>query len=613
MVSTLINPTSLDFNEIKTAFKDFLSTKSTYQDFSFEGSNLSILLDMLSYNTHIGALNAYINFNETNLESAQIRGNVVTKSASLGYKPRSKIASKAYVDIIINNPVGTNQSLTLPKGTRLTTTINNTQYPFVVSNTYSSNKSLDGKFRFSNVEILQGILKNNFYIYDDRDMYPTFTIPDVNIDTNTIVVSVKEHDSAVESVLYSRYTNFSQISPTSQIYYIDENYDGLFYLTFGDNVIGKKLINNNIISVQFISTKGVECNGAKIFTISEAIGGNNDISVNTLTPSFGGLDKEDIETVRYNSTRYFASQDRAVTETDYSAIISNQFDDIETITVYGGETLQKPRYGKVFISIKPYNRDLLSNSEKSEILNKILRPKQVGTITPQIIDPDYTYISMKVNFKYNSNRTALSVLELNNIVKNKILDYNNSSLQKFSGVFRHSNVVALVDNSNISITSNIINTSMYKEVTPKNNTKNYFELTFTNPSFSTSGNDFTVTSSPIVINGVSYFLGDKPTEYPDTRQLFIYRKVNDVIQVIIGNVGTLSQSQGYMILKDFIPDTTDVIKVYVKPNSMDLSPRYNQLLKIKAEEIFVNGEVDASVIGGSLGAISYTTTPIGSF
>lgn len=614
MVKTLIDPTRIDFSEIKQSLKDYLSTKPVYADYNFEGSNISILLDALSYNAHILALNAYINFNETNLESAQIRGNVVTKGTSLGYKPRSRIASKAVVNIVVNSPIGTNNTLVLPKGTRFSTNLNNTEYPFVTLDTYSVNKSIDGKFRFNNIPIYQGVLKKNYFIYDDRDQYPTFTIPDYNIDTNTLTVSVKEHDSAVNYVTYSRYTTFSSINIDSQIYYIDENYDGLFYLSFGDNVIGKKLENNNIIEATYVSTKGIECNGAKIFTISETIGGNNNITVTTVSNSLGGLNKEDIETVRYNSTRYFASQDRCVTESDYLSIISNQFDDIETITVYGGESLPVPEYGKTFISIKPFERDNLTFTEKEEIINKILRPKQVGTITPFIVDPDYTNISVRVIYKYNQNKTSLSLLDINNQITNTINNYNNNVLQKFSGVFRYSNLTSLIDSTNIAITSNVISTLMYKVINPVNNANNYFELSYTNSSFSTINNDFTVSSSAIIINGITYFLGDKPIDEVDKRQLFLYRKIDNNIQTLLSNVGYIIPSRGFIVLKNFTPDTTDPINVFVRPNSLDLSPKYNQLLRIGTDQISVVGEIDSiETGGGGVGASSYFPTPIQGF
>jgi hypothetical protein len=325
MAKTRIDPKKLDFSEIKESFKQYLSSKSTYQDFNFEGSNLNILLDTLSYSTHIMALNAYINFNETNIESAQLRGNVVTRASALGYKPRSKIASKAVVNITVNNPIGVSNTLILPKGTRFTTTINNTEYPFVTNQSYSSSKSLDGKFRFTNIEIVQGVLKDTYFVYDDRDTYPVFVIPDYNIDTNTLLITVKEHDSALNSVVYTRYTSLREINIDSQIYFIDENYDGLFQISFGDDVMGKKLENNNVIHAQYISTKGLEVNGAKTFSISDAIGGNNDITLSVVAISASGLDREDIETIRFNSKRLFTAQDRCVTETDYLAIISNNY------------------------------------------------------------------------------------------------------------------------------------------------------------------------------------------------------------------------------------------------------------------------------------------------
>lgn len=611
MVRTRINPQNLDFDELKQSFKDFLQTKETYKDYDFDGSNLSILLDLFAYNTHAMFLNAYINFNETNLESAQIRGNVVSKANQYGYKTRSRIASTATVNIVVRNPIGTSNTLTLNRGTRLTTTLNNTEYPFIVNESVTVNKAIDGNFYFNNVTIKQGILRRNFFVYDNRENFPKFTIPDINIDTTTLEVQVKEHDSATEYEIYNSYTGFSNLNGDSLVYYIDENYDGVFDISFGDNVLGKKLTNNNVIRCEYLSTKGLAANGALIFSMTDDIGGNNEISVTTISNSKGGLDKEDIETIRFNSVRLFQSQNRAVTETDYIPIIANDFKDIETITSYGGENLTPPQFGKNFISIKPFNRDTLDDTEKDLIINGILVDKRVGSIIPVIVDPDYTYIRVECNYKFNPNLTSLSSLDLTNGVKKVIQNYNTNTLQKFGGVFRLSNILSQIDNSNVAIISSVVNILPYKIIIPSNNSPNFFELKFVNEIYSVNTNEFTVTSDPIIIGGISYLLADRPTDNPDIRRLFIYRIVNNEIQSVINNAGTLTKSTRTITVQNFIPDTTTPIRIFVRPNTYDINPKFNQLLSIEEDQTIVIGDVDTISIGGSgLGSMNFTSTPI---
>ena len=393
-MATNLNVTELDFDQIKKNLKNYLKTQSDFNDHNFEGSGLSTLLDVLAYNTHYNAMTAHFALNEAFLDSAQIRGNVVTRAKLLGYTPRSVLAPRAVVNIVVDitGAQGTIPgSLSLPRGTKLTTNVDGSEYRYVVLEEQSALIDSGGTtFTFNNVNIVEGTRKTLLYRVDNDIENQKFQISDPDADTSTLRVLIQANDQSTSYDNYTKFESLINVTSASKVYYLQENSAEYFEIYFGDGVTGKKPTNNNIVTLDYVYTKGSESNGANAFTIVDNIGGFANKTVTTVTASSGGTGKETTESIRFNAPLTFTSQNRAVTSDDYRAIIQKSFTNINSISAWGGEDNDPPDYGKVYIAIKPLVGDSLTEGEKSQIIGTILKGKNVVSITPQIVDPNYT-------------------------------------------------------------------------------------------------------------------------------------------------------------------------------------------------------------------------------
>ena len=426
------NVTELDFDQIKNGLKTYLSSQSKYNDYDFEGSGMSVLLDILAYNTHYNAMIAHLALNEAFLDSAQIRGNVVSHAKLLGYTPRSTSAASATINIVVNNPIGTPIpiTLTLNRGTKLTSIIDGKEFGFIViESRLAVYNSSTNTFTFENVIIKQGTFKSLNYRFDKYNLNQKFVIPDEYIDTTTLRVRIRENDNSTSYTMYTLFGSLVDIGSASKVYFLQENSNGKYEIYFGDGVIGYTPQTDNIVELEYVYTSEDIANGARTFAFSGDIEGNSDITINTASTSTGGAERENIESIRFNSPLTYITQNRAVTADDYRAIILREYADIEAISVWGGEDSNPPDYGKVYVSIKPKTGDVLDDTQKSYIIQNILSGKNVVSITPVIVDPEYTYIKLETFFKYNPNLTDLTKAELESSVRNIISTYNNNYLK----------------------------------------------------------------------------------------------------------------------------------------------------------------------------------------
>ena len=458
-----INLTELNFDEIKSQLKDFLSNQNELTDYNFEGSTLSVIVDLLTYNTMLNAHKAHVTINECYLESAQLRSNIVAIAKGIGYTPRSSSASVAKINIEVTplENVNLESSLILPKGSKFKSSINNISYNFTTIDNYEAPLSND-KYLFEDVVLYQGVLKKFSYRVDNNIKNQTFIIDDEDIDTNTLKVYVKDNEKSNTKNNYSNYKTFSNLDSTSQIYYINENNKNKYEIFFGDGVIGKKLNTNNIVEVEYIYTTGSSGNNASIFNLESDIGSNNTISIETVQKSTGGGAREGKESIKRNAPTSFSVQNRAVTAEDYKSLIISSFNNIQTINVWGGQDHEPKTPGKVFICIKPNNSDYLSETEEDFIKDNILKNKTVLEIEQVYIDPDYTYIRVENSFKYNPNITNLSKFDLQNLVIDSVKTYNTEILNDFDGVFRNSNLLRKIEDSDVGILSSINKIYMFK-------------------------------------------------------------------------------------------------------------------------------------------------------
>lgn len=468
--NTALRVTELDFDGIKNNLKTYLRSQSQFQDFDFEGSGMSVLLDILSYNTHY--MGYYLNMvaNEMFLDTAQLRNSVLSHAKNLNYFPQSPHGALVKANIIVTPSVTENQDvnvLTLDKYTRfLSQDVNGINYQFVSLYSNTVTKSLDGTFSFANTNLKQGEVITLQYLMDPTNESRRFDIPSSNMDTTTLTVKVQASASNTSVEEYMLAEDITTVSSNSAVYFIEENPDSNYTIYFGDNVIGKQPQDGSVIICNFLNTVGSVANNITRFYLSEPIGGlfKNNVSVTAINSSYGGSDKETIEQVRFRAPYYYSTQNRAVTVQDYQTIITKDYTNIDSVAVWGGEDNDPVIYGKVFMSLKTKGNYYLTNEEKDVIKNNLIAQRNVLTVTPEIIDPDYTYLLIKGQVYYNSGLTSVDGNSLLNYVKAAIQNYNSQELNTFDSTFRKSRLQQYIENCEPSITASDITVYAQKRI-----------------------------------------------------------------------------------------------------------------------------------------------------
>ena len=615
-MATNLNVTELDFDQIKQNLKNFLKQQDEYTDYDFDGSGLSTLLDVLAYNTHYNALNSHYSLNEAFLDSAQIRGNVVTRAKLLGYTPRSILSARARVTITVDisdqdaDTIANTSTLTLPRGTKLKSEVGNDKFEFTVLNEQQATKGgpTNTLFVFDDVEIAEGTYKSLLYRVDNDIENQKFQLGDKDADTSTLRVRVQQNEDALSYDIYTKFESLLNVDSASQIYYLQENPSELFEVYFGDGIIGRKPINNNIVTLDYVYTKGEEANGASTFSMVDDIGGFSGITVTKISDAAGGTERETLESIRFNAPLTFTAQNRAVTSDDYRGILLKNFANISSISTWGGEDNDPVDFGKVYVSIKPLTAEKLTDIEKASIKDTILKGKNVVSITPEIVDPAFTNLELDVFFKYNPNLTDRSNVDLQTVVKDVIADYNFNNLNKFDGVFRHSQLLKAIDAADPSILNSTVRPYMFQEITPSVvSGQNNHTLTFAAPFYqSGSSTDFILNSTSFKINNEDHYLGDIPVAGSTNRKVIVYKIVDNENITVVKDAGDVDVSKGTVTLHSFVPDTTAIIRVTVTPNSLDIAPKRNQLLNIDPSKVIVAAQVDTITTAGSSGSIDYT-------
>jgi len=610
-MATNLNVTELDFDQIKDNLKSFLKQQSEFNDYNFEGSGLSTLLDVLAYNTHYNAVAAHYSLNEAFLDSAQIRGNVVTRAKLLGYVPRSILAPRARVTLVIQGQASDPAVIILPRGTKFTTTVQGETYDYISLSQQDGLKDSDNRYTFSNVEIAEGTYKKMLYRVDNDIETQKYQIPDNDADTSTLKVTVQENENALTYDSYNQFESLLNVDANTKVYYIQENTSGRYEVYFGDGVIGQKPINNNVVTLDYVYTHGPESNGASTFSLDGTVGGLVDATytVTTTSNSSGGSERETIESIRFNAPLTFTTQNRAVTAEDYRAIILKSFSNISSISSWGGEDNDPVDFGAVYIAIKPITEDKLTDEEKTSIIDTILKGKNIVSVRPEIVDPNFTYLELDVFFKYNPNLTDRTATALRTVVRDTISDYSFNNLNKFDGVFRYSQLLRAIDNSDRAIINSTIRPYMFQTFTGTTvRSNNNFELTYASPLLQQGDSqNFAITSSPFKVNGVDHYFGDVPLSDSENRRVVVYRVENGENIIVINNAGLVEPTKGKVSLNNFSCDSNTTIKVTVVPDALDIAPKRDQLLSIDQQYVSINPEIDTISTAGSSGSIDYTT------
>ena len=608
-----LNVTSLDFDQIKVNLKNFLRAQPELADYDFEGSALGTIIDVLAYNTFYNSFNANVNMNEIFLDTAQIRNNVVSHAKSLGYVPRSVTSAFAEIDVVVNGPAGSPSSLNMPRGTTFSSTIDGNNFTFVNLEAVTIQPTA-GVYKFPALKVNQGTIRTQSFIVDDTSTAQKYTIPDTNVDTATLIVKVKTSSTSTDFEIYSLVTNIVDVSGTTNAYFLQEGIDGQFEIYFGDDVFGRRLIAGNLVEIEYLVTDGAASNNATAFKLTGNVSGNTNATITLVSKAGGGSSAETTDSIKFNAPLSFLSQNRVVTADDYKAIVKNNYTNTESISVWGGEEQAVPEYGKVFLSIKPKNAQVLSDSEKQFIKDSILKSKNLVSITPEIVDPDFTFIKLDVFFKYDPNLTSLTAGELKNAVIATITNYNDTNLKKFDGVFRASQVTTAIDATNAAILNTIMRVKVQKRLTPTIGTALKYDLSFST-GFSTNiaAGDSIIDSTEFVLNGFNHKFQDIPTADPNIRKVQIFRISNNQKIITTEDAGTVDINAGLVSITSFNPSSVVGDNAYITitatPASSDLAPKRNQLLQIDLLETLVTPQIDQIATGSVIAGIGYTTTP----
>jgi hypothetical protein len=618
-----INASQLDFDQIKSNLVAHMkATDSTFNDYNYEGSAMSTVIDVLAYITHVNSMNANFALNETFLDTSQLRSSVVSHAKLLGYTPRSIAPSVAYVNMTMAKGVatpfwnhdGSNTPLPLsmPRGTKFSTTIDSVLYPMFNSVTQTINYDATDGWKFSNIKLEQGTLSTINYTYQNNK-FESYVIPATNVNTAAIKVTVTDSGATNAAKVYSLNKNMVTLDGTSETFFLEEGRDGYYEVKFGDNIIGKRPGNGNNIEIEYSTiAAGIDINGATTFVMTDSLNGNSDETVTLVTKATGGAPRETKESVKFNAPLAHISQNRAVTPDDYKAIIKNEFADVEAVSVWGGEDHDVPDYGKVYISIKPLSAEVLTAEQKTTIKTNILKPKNVVSITPVLVDPEYTYIDLEVFFKFNPNKATVTASGLATSIRNSLVAYNNDTLKSFGGVYRDSNVLKAIDDTNVAIISNITRIKMQKKIVPVLGTATKYELKFnqalTDIDATTGTTGSYVESTLFTFAGVDAKLKDYYDASSDTRIIQIVDTNNLVLST---NIGDVNEEAGTVTLTSFnptaLPTGSTTIDVTVKPASSDISPTRNELLTINTSTASITGEIDTMATGGTTAGIDYNT------
>lgn len=582
-----ISTTALDFDDIKTNLKTYLQGQPQFTDYDFEGSGLSILLDILAYNTHYNALYTNLAVNEAFIDSASKRSSVVSKAKELGYVPRSARSSTAVVEVIVtDSSVDAPSYIELPRYAPFNARVNGIDYTFSTTESHIAYK-VESIYTFSDVEIKEGSVLRNTFVYDG---VTPINIPNASVDLSTLKVTVQPNAESTAFDVYTRAENIIDVTGTTKVYFVKEIEDQLYQLEFGNDVVGNALDIGSVITVEYIVCNSTAPNKASTFTYSGSLANTAAVITNTITPSYGGADIESIDSIKWNAPRQYATQNRCVTLEDYKTVVKSRYPNVESINVWGGETNDPPTYGDVYISVKPLNGMTLSSAEQSYIASEVLGDRKIVTIHPKFVDPEYLNLDMDVSFYYDANRTNKTANDLAAIVNNVLVNYNNTYLDQFDGVFRHSHLMRLIDSADPCITHCNITFHIHRYVTLAYNQDVDYIVNLGNPIYNSGVPEESILTTGFYTLDVPElcYIDDIPTEGSDVGQMRMFYYSGGQ-KVTVKNVGTVHYSTGRIEVNNMIVTGTDGTGPYfsIKTQSYDVVSKRNQIATIALDAVVI--------------------------
>ena len=590
----LANFTNLDFNQVKTTLREYLKENSSFTDYDFEGSNLSTILDVLAYNTYITSYNANMVANEVFIDSATLRENVVSLARNIGYLPKSRKSARAVVTFQVNtnNITPVPASITLKKGPVVTSSgsFGNQSYVFCILEDITV-PVVNNIATFSNISVYEGTLLTSNFTQNYRNPNQKFILDNIGIDTDLMTVTVRPNESSSRSVKYSRQDSLFDVKSDSKVYYLQEVDDERYQVIFGDGIFGNKLEDNNYISVDYITSSGDAANGVSSFAFAGRLIYNRNAQEYSVTSGIslvstgiaagGGEPIESVESIKKFAPRIYASQNRALTANDYETLIPAKiYPETESISVFGGEELVPPQYGKVFISIKPRFGDFLPNLIKENIKLK-LKKFAVAGIVPEILDLKYLYLEVDSKIYYNSN-LAPSAAAVSTIVQNNVTKYSESSeLNKYGARLKYSKFLKVIDDSHEAVMSNITTVSMRRDLRVLINQFAEYQIGFGNEIYIKRMSGYNIKSSALLVAGINQpvYISDIPDTNRITGSLFFFTVPSIGSQtptVVRRNVGTINYATGVITLNPVnitgakIKDGVQTLEISASPTSNDV-------------------------------------------
>jgi len=584
MATNKINISELDFDNIKSSLKEYLKGQDQFTDYDFEGSAINVLLDILAYNTHYNAMYTNLAINEMFLDSASKRDSVVSIANNYGYLPLSKSCAKANISMTVAIGTSTANTLSIAKSTPFTSTVNGVDYNF-----YTMNENIgisNGvNFVFSEFPIYEGTpITEKFTVFADTSII----LQNLNVDTNTIKVTIQGVANSFTSSVYSYSEKIIGLVPTSEVYFIKEVEGGKYQVYFGKDNLGKEPAIGSVVTVEYMVTGGASGNGIALFTYA-GINLPNTPVVTVSSIASTGRDGETVDEIKYNVSHKYRTQDRAVTASDYIDIIQTAYPDIDSINCWGGESMSPPIYGKIYISIKPKTSLFLTSSEKNYITESIIAPKSMLGISPVLLDPVYTTIELSTTAYYNPNLTNKSSTQITELVRQSIINYNDTVLQKFDGILRYSRLVRAIDDADSSIINNVTTIQLRRVVDVIFNSSTKYTVDISNQIYSSGVPEQSVMTNAFYIDstGVKYYIDD---DAAGNLRLFYYNP-QDYSKVFTNlKIGTVNYLTGTIVVNNlFVTGVVESdLQFIIKPQSNDILSKHNEIVNISLDYLSIS-------------------------
>ena len=601
--------TELDFNDIKTNLKTFLKSQNEFEGYDFDGSSISVLLDILAYNTHYNAFYTNMVANEMFLDSALLRSSVVSKARALGYTPRSVTGATAKINIQVY-PTDSPSSITIDKNTPFNSTANNVTYVFNTTSSTTIGRNSENNYIAENVELKQGNFLAHTYTANTSDSDQKFIFPNLGTDTSTVIVKLKNSSSEANVHVYSPASDITTVNSTSNVYFTHENTDGYYEVTFGDDILGRKLVSGNIVILESLVSEGDAPNGADTFTPAGSLSGYSNSFITTTVAAYGGQERETLDSIKFNAPKNYETQNRAVTVNDYRRIIAKEYSDADSIAVWGGEDNDTPVYGKVFIAVKPKSGLVLTDTAKNAI-KSILKDRKIVTVTPEIQPPDYIYMNFDCKIKFNELTAQNTASVIADNVQKEIVKFGTTDLSKFDLKFRYSKLTRAIDKVDPSILGNLLNITLTKKLEVDTNQTSSYTVKFGNEIYHPNNTYVgSVTSTQFTHNNT---IGESQSECFIDDENGILRVVKIVLgdrTVVQNNIGTVAYTEGTLSLQTFGPTAIvgNTVNITITPESNDISPVRDQVLIISNNDVTVTASADATESIGSVISVGSTST-----